>query len=99
MSALGNIPTLVPSTTRSDSDVHSSASSGQKRKRDGSPAQSTSFLQTAKNLVSQRTNVSICFNCEAPHTEFCHVVAKADPAVRPISPHDCFANGCSIVPW
>jgi hypothetical protein len=80
MSALGRVPSLAPSITRSDS-VHSSASSGQKRRRDGSPAQSTSFLQTAKNLVSQRTNTSVCWNCEAPHTELCHVVAKADPAV------------------
>ncbi|KAJ9655423.1 hypothetical protein H2198_005727 [Neophaeococcomyces mojaviensis] len=74
MSGLGQIPSLPPSTD------YDSASSGQKRRRDGSPTQSTSFLQSTRNLVSQRLNVPRCWNCEAPYTEFCHVVAKADPA-------------------
>ena len=82
MSGLGEIQDLALSSLRSGYDCNSSASSGQKRRRDGSPKQSTtSFLQAARNLVSRRSNTDVCWNCEAPGPEFCHVVARADPAV------------------
>lgn len=81
MSTLGNIPDLGPPTHRSEHDYTSSASSGRKRRRDESPQQSSSFLSAAKNLVAQKSNADICWNCDAPSHEYCHVVARADPSV------------------